>query len=166
MKKVLDKLALTEEQIEGFLEQLEVHCFKNEEDNIEEFMSQIVNICTIANNLDIPIYDLVEYIEKKVLERDQLDLQIYRSNQELEQEILQQKITRKDLEEYRENQPLLDRIKNLKHTVENLNMILDMEKGKLFKCEIDLLTEKELRYVSESEFDDANKEFIRMAILF
>ena len=67
LKNRLNGLKLTEIQADSFLENMAIHCFK-EEINPKEFLFQIYKVCSIAEYLDVPIMRLPDYLEEKVKE--------------------------------------------------------------------------------------------------
>lgn len=75
MKRLLDKIDLTEEQTENILEQISIHCFQ-EGIEIEQFLAQIDEVAQIAHNLDATISDIPEIIKKRKLELANLEKQI------------------------------------------------------------------------------------------
>jgi hypothetical protein len=60
-------LKLTEIQADLFLENMAIHCFKEEIDT-KEFLFQVGRVCSIAEYLNIPILQLPDYLEEKVIE--------------------------------------------------------------------------------------------------
>jgi hypothetical protein len=72
LKNRLNNLKLNEIQADSFLENMAIHCFKEEIDP-KEFLFQI-NRCSIAEYLNIPIMQLLDYLEEKVKEnKDPID---------------------------------------------------------------------------------------------
>ena len=54
-------------QAESFLENMAIHCCKEEIDP-REFLFQIYRVCSIAEYLNIPIMQLPDYLEEMVKE--------------------------------------------------------------------------------------------------
>jgi hypothetical protein len=67
LKNRLNGLKLTEIQADLFLENMAIHCFKEEIDP-KEFLFQVGRVCSIAEYLNIPILQLPDYLEEKVKE--------------------------------------------------------------------------------------------------
>ncbi len=63
LKKVLDRLELSEEKIAVFLEEVNIHCFR-QEINTTEFISKIDEISNLVKNLDFSMYNIPSYINK------------------------------------------------------------------------------------------------------
>jgi predicted HAD superfamily phosphohydrolase len=64
LKKVLDRIELPEEKLELLLEEINIYCFKREMDE-KEFVSKMDEIFQTANDLNIPIPDVLEKISQK-----------------------------------------------------------------------------------------------------
>ena len=67
LKNRLNGLKLNEIQADSFLEDMAIHCFKEEIDP-REFLFQVGRVCSIAEYLKIPIMRLPDYLEEKVKE--------------------------------------------------------------------------------------------------
>jgi len=73
LKNKLNGLKLTEMQADLFLENMAIHCFKEEIDP-KEFLFQIYSVCSIADYLNISIMQLPDYLEEKIKEnKDQIE---------------------------------------------------------------------------------------------
>ena len=73
LKNRQDGLKLAKIQADSFLENMAIHCFKEEFDP-KEFLFQINRVCSIAEYLNIPIMQLLDYLEKKIKEnKDPID---------------------------------------------------------------------------------------------
>ncbi len=59
----MDRLELSEEKIEVFLEKGNLHCFRPWI-NKKEFISKIEEVSILVNNLDVSIYNIPSYINK------------------------------------------------------------------------------------------------------
>jgi hypothetical protein len=112
LKRKLDKINLPEEQIENVLEQMSIHCFQEDTD-IGQFFVQIDKVTQVSNILGISIFDIPEIIEKEKRELARLDELILINAEEISRQIVEEGITKKDLDEYKMTRPLADRIKQL-----------------------------------------------------
>ena len=61
LQRKLEQKGLNQEQIESFVENMDIHCFKSDL-KAEEFISIINKICIISDNLGIPVDDMPEYL--------------------------------------------------------------------------------------------------------
>lgn len=69
LKNRLNDLKLNEIQVDSFLENIAIFCFKEQIDQ-KEFLFQLGRVCSIAEYLNIPIMHLPEFIEEKVKENN------------------------------------------------------------------------------------------------
>jgi hypothetical protein len=123
LKGKLDKISLPVEKIEYILEQINIHCFQ-EGIETEQFFVHIDEVTQLANNLDISIYDIAERIERGKQEMARLDEQISTKIIDISRLIVEEGITRKDLEEYRMSRPLGDIIRQLEWKLEEKDEII------------------------------------------
>jgi hypothetical protein len=129
LKRKLDKINLPEEQIENVLERMSIHCFQEDTD-IEQFFVQIDKVTQISNTLGISIFDISEIIEREKRELARLDELILINAEEISRQIVEEGITKKDLDEYRMTRPLADRIKQLEwESKEKDRIIINLQKN-------------------------------------
>jgi hypothetical protein len=64
LKNRLTGLKSTEIQADSFLENMDIHRFK-EEIGPKEFLLQVGRVCSIAEYLDVPVTQLPDLIEEK-----------------------------------------------------------------------------------------------------
>jgi hypothetical protein len=74
LKNRLNDLRFNEIQADSFLENMAIHCFKEEIDP-KEFLFQIGRVCCIAEYLHIPIMQLPDFIEEKTKENNDQAIQ-------------------------------------------------------------------------------------------
>ena len=117
LKKKIDDMDLNEDQIESFIENINVHCFKRGL-KAEEFVNTINKIVSLSQNLGMPVEQLPHYIIQEKLEMEKL-------KRETEDVIVKQlqvlqhyNVTMEDLEEYKRNMPLIDYIEQQKNQLE------------------------------------------------
>jgi transcriptional regulator with XRE-family HTH domain len=75
LKKILDGLELTEENVELLIEQVNTHCFKHGMSE-KEFVSKIDEICNMLDNVEFSLNDLPVYIVQKKIQLESLDRDI------------------------------------------------------------------------------------------
>jgi hypothetical protein len=158
LQRKLEQKGLNQEQIESFVENMDVHCFQHDLKS-EEFISIINKICIISDNLGIPVDDMPEYMTQeeerlKEIRQDITDLQMAKIK------VLQDhNVTINALREYERNKPLAD---NLVATNKELEQVkkerhsykIDLEHERLWKRK-----EEENRWlIPVAELDKANSE--------
>ena len=110
---------LNEDQIESFIENINVHCFKRGI-KAEEFVNVINKAVALSQNLGIPVDQLANYILEQQLELEELKGETEDAETKQLQVLRHYNINMNDLEEYRRNKPLVDRIRQLKEVINNL----------------------------------------------
>jgi len=156
LKKVLDRLEMTEENVEAFLEKINIHCFKKNI-NKKEFISKIDEVWKIVKRLDVSIFNIPIYIEKLKKELSDLEKATMIKESQIKQKTQEYNTTIEDLKKYRLNKPLVDKInilesKLLDKDIENYKL-----KEELLECQAKFLVLPNSKSISESEFIDANK---------
>ena len=119
LKRILEGKGLNEEQIESFIEKLEIHCFKRSLD-VGEFINLIFKISNISNNLNVPIDNLPEYISQKKEELCQIIGKVADLESEKEDLLKEKEVTMDMLADYEINRPVAE---NLVATKKELEII-------------------------------------------
>jgi hypothetical protein len=109
IRKILEDNGLNEEQIESFIEKIEVHCFKRSL-KVDEFINLISSISDISDNLDVTIDSLPEYVsqQKEILNeivQKVVDLRI-----DKEDLLEEKKLTTDILLDYEKNRPVAEKL--------------------------------------------------------
>ena len=156
LKKVLDRFEMTEENVEIFLEEINIHCFKKNI-NKKEFISKIDEVWKIVKRLDVSIFNIPIYIEKLTKHLSELEKATIIKERQIKQKTQEYNTTIEDLKKYRLNKPLVDKInilesKLLDKDIENYKL-----KEELLECQAKFLVLPNSKSISESEFIDANK---------
>jgi hypothetical protein len=86
LKKILDGLGLTEENVELLIEQVNTHCFKHGMSE-KEFVSKIDEICNMLDNVEFSLNDLPAYIVQKKIQLESLDKKILEKQEQIRQMI-------------------------------------------------------------------------------
>lgn len=116
LKKILDRLGLSEEKLEEFIESTDIYCFKKEID-IEEFIPKIHNVYNLSTHLDIPVEAVSEYIEAAEVEKNNLDKEIEKRKKIISELIEEHDLTKNIIVEYVKDWPL-------QHTIEKKDKII------------------------------------------
>ncbi len=157
LKKVLDILELPEKKIEAFIEEMNIHCFK-QKIRLKEFFFKIDEVSNFANKLHVPIYDILFQINQKHKQLSELDKAVEIKQRQIKQTIVEYDITTKDLEQYRSNRPLIDKIYKLEFALSNR----EKEKSLIMEDLISIENKNEelesKKNVAESEIIEANKK--------
>jgi len=116
LKKILDRLGLTEEKVELLIEHVNTYCFKHGISE-KEFLSKIDEICNMLDSLGLSLDDLSVYIVQKKIQLEALDEEISERQEQIRQIIGEYNTTKNDLEEFRRNRPLRESVNRLTNTL-------------------------------------------------
>jgi hypothetical protein len=127
LQRKLDEKGLNEEQIESFMENVDVYCFCHDL-KPEEFINTINKVSVLSDNLGIPIDEIPEYIRQeeerlKEIRQEITDLQIAKM-----QLLQHHNITINTLREYERNKPLADNLTATKKELEKVKKERDSYK--------------------------------------
>ena len=156
LKKVLDRLDISEVNVESFLEEINIHCFKKNIDK-KEFILKIDEVWKIANNLDVSIFNIPIHIQKLTKDLAELEKETMIKERQIKQKTEEYNITIDTLKEYQLNKPLVDKINTLESKLFDKEIENDDLKEELLECQAKVLTLPNSKSILESEFIDANK---------
>ena len=114
LKKKLDDMDLSEDQIESLIETCNIHCFKRSL-KAEEFVNIINKVVALSQSLGIPVEQLPHYITQEKLELEKVKGETEDAKEKQDQVLQYYNVTMNDLEEYKRNIPLIDYITQLKN---------------------------------------------------
>jgi hypothetical protein len=117
IKNKLDEMGLNEDQIESFIENIIIYCFKRGL-TAEKFLNIVNKVSALSKNLGMPVDQLPNYIMQQQLELEQVKGETEDVKLKQFQALRHYNVTMHDLEEYRINKPLSDRIKQLENELE------------------------------------------------
>jgi hypothetical protein len=87
-----------------------------------------------------------------------LDEEISERQEQIRQIIGEYNTTKNDLEEFRRNRPLRESVNRLTNTLIDKENEISLLEKELDRCKAELDLEENSRFVSETEFDEANKK--------
>src|ERR687890_202413 len=133
LKKKLDDMDLSEDQIESLIETCNIHCFKRSL-KAEEFVNIINKVVALSQSLGIPAEQLTHYITQEKLYLEKVKGETEDAKEKQDQVLQYYNVTMNDLEEYKRNIPLIDyitqvknQLKEAKQTIINLAKELSSE---------------------------------------
>jgi hypothetical protein len=141
---------LKEEQIESFLENIEIHCFRLGKKE-EEFIESINKISAYSKSCGIPLERLPLHIMQSQSQLTQLKRETENIRKRKDQALIDHNLTREKLEEYEQNKPLLFQLYKLKKRIENLTRINAELDHQLAKEQWDRYMEKRDWAMSEED---------------
>jgi len=117
LENKIDEMDLSEDLVESFIENINIHCFKRRL-IAGEFINIINKVSALSKNLGIPVEHLPDYIEQKKSELEKVKGETEDAEIKQLQVLQHYNVTMDDLEEYKRNIPLIDYIKQLKNQLE------------------------------------------------
>jgi hypothetical protein len=157
LKKVLDRLELSEEKVESLLEEIDTHCFRQNINN-KEFVSKIDEVSKLVNNLDVSIYNIPSYIDKMTKQLAELEKRIMIKQGQINQKIREHKITIDDLNEFRLKRPILVKMDVLEFRLSEKEEENQSLKEEILNYKAKILALNSSKSVLESEFTNVNKK--------
>jgi hypothetical protein len=124
LQRKLEQKGLNEEQIESFVENIDIHCFKHDL-KPEQFIDILNKVCTISDNLGIPVHEMPEYTRQeeerlKEIKQDINDLRLAKIKVLQDQVLQDHNVTINTLLEYERNKPVADNLVATKKELEKV----------------------------------------------
>ena len=116
LKNKIDEMDLSEDLVESFIENINIHCFKRGM-KAEEFINIINKVSVLSEKQGMPLDQLPNYLIQKELEVEKMNGEIKDAEIKLLQVLQHYNVTMDDLEEYKRNIPLIDYIKQTKKPI-------------------------------------------------
>ncbi len=158
LQRKLDEKGLSEEQIESFMENVDVHCFRCGL-KPEEFINTVNKISVLSDNLGIPIDEIPEYIIQeeerlKGIRQEITNLQMAQMHL-----LKDHSVTINTLREYERDRPVADNLVATKKELEQVIKERDWYKKGLEHERFWKRKEEEYRWlIPVAEYDKANEE--------
>jgi DNA-binding transcriptional MerR regulator len=119
LQRKLDEKGLSEEQIESFMENVDVHCFRSGL-TPEEFVNTINKISVLSDNLGIPIDEISQYISQEQERLKEIRQEITYLESTIIKMLQDHNVTINTLREYERNKPLADNLTATKRELEKV----------------------------------------------
>ena len=84
LRNMLDMLELPEERVEKFLLALSICNYKHDIEKPEKFIEAIEKISQYVHRLDVPVFNIIEYVENQKIVLQKLKSEISSAKQDLE----------------------------------------------------------------------------------
>ena len=123
LRRLLEGLEITEDQIENLLEEINIHCFK-QQITPKDFVLKIKQVADLAMDLQTPILKLPTFIHQLSSLRSKIEREIAIKKQEYNQLVRLREQYIDELKEFREKRHLLPKINDLQQLLDNQNKTL------------------------------------------
>jgi hypothetical protein len=149
-------MGLNEDQIESFIENIIIYCFKHGLTD-EEFLNIVNKVFALSENLGMPLDQLPNYIMQQQLEVEQVREETKDVKLKEHQVLQHYNVTMNDLEKYRRNKPLVETIKSQQNKLEKAEIRIDTLEKELLNGQMKNFRFEYSRLISEYELNEANK---------
>jgi hypothetical protein len=158
LQRKLEQKGLSEEQIESFMENVDVHCFRCGL-KPEEFINTVNKISVLSDNLGIPIDEIPEYIIQEEERLKEIRQEITNLQMAQMQLLKDHSVTINTLREYERDRPVADNLVATKKELEQVIKERDWYKKDLERERFWKRKEEEYRWlIPVAEYDKANEE--------
>jgi hypothetical protein len=127
LQRKLEQKGLNEEQIESFVENMDVHCFQRDL-KPEEFVNTINKISLLSDNLGIPIDEISQYISQEQERLKEIRQEITYLESTKIKMLQDHNVTTNTLREYERNKPVADNLTATKMELEKVKKERDAYK--------------------------------------
>jgi DNA-binding CsgD family transcriptional regulator len=156
IKNKLDEMGLNEDQVESFIENIIIYCFKRGL-TAEKFLNIVNKVCALSDNLEMSVDQLPNHIMQQQLELEQVKGETENAKLKQHQVLQHYNVTMDVLEEYIRNKPLVETIKSHQNKLEKKERQIQYLKKELRNEQNKNFEFKYSQLVSEYELNEANK---------
>ena len=160
LRRLLEQLQITEDQIESLLEEVSIYCFK-QDIAPKDFVLKIKDVSNLASDLKTPIHKLPSFINHLSSQKSKIEREIAIKKQEYNQVVMMHKKYLEELKEFREKRHFLPKLNELQQLLDNQNRTLDLaskESCDLAKENDHLKAILAKDEINQYEFTEANKK--------
>jgi hypothetical protein len=162
--RLIGKLNTTEEEIEQFVENIDIHCFKKGV-AIQEFIRTINEVSELSKKFEVPLGKLPEHLIELRAELSQLNAKIQAMKIQEREALKRSNLTLEIINEYQREKPIVDRLKATQIELRKIGDERDSIKKDRYMMAKEIDRMKVEKYfenledgVDEEELDQANEE--------
>jgi len=160
LRRLLEDLEITEDQIESLLEEINIYCFK-QQITPKDFVLKINEVSDLAMDLQTPIHKLPSFVNQLSSHKGKLEREIANKKQEYNQVIKENEKYVDELQEFRAKKHLLPKLNDLQQLLNSKINTLDLaikESSDLAKENYQLKAILAKDDILPYEFTEANKK--------
>ena len=165
LRRLVEDLEITEDQIENFLEEIDIYCFK-QQITPKDFFLKIKEVCDLAMDLQTPIHKIPSFVNQLSVQKNSIERQIAIKKEQYQIIIKECKTAAIELIEFRENRHLLYKLNHLQQLLDNQNRTLALaskESCDLAKENDHLKARLAKDKINQYEFTEANKKLLDLS---
>ena len=160
LRRLLEQLNITEDQVENLLEEISIYCFKQQITS-KDFVLKINEVSDLAMDLQTPIHKLPSFVNQLSSHKGKLEREIANKKQEYNQVIKENEKYVDELQEFRAKKHLLPKLNDLQQLLNSKINTLDLaikESSDLAKENYQLKAILAKDDILPYEFTEANKK--------
>ncbi len=162
--RLIGKMNTTEEEIEQFVENIDIHCFKKGV-AIQEFIRTINEVSELSKKFGVPLGKLPEHLIELRAELSQLIAKIQAMKIQEREALKRSNLTLEIINEYQTEKPIVDRLKatqielrKIGNERDSIKKDRDMMAKEIDRMKVEKFFENREDGVDEEELDQANEE--------
>ena len=125
LRRLLEQLNITEDQVENLLEEISIYCFK-QQITPKDFVLKINEVSDLAMDLQTPIHKLPSFVNQLSSHKGKLEREIANKKQEYNQVIKENEKYVDELQEFRAKKHLLPKLNDLQQLLKSKINALDL----------------------------------------
>ena len=160
LRRLLEQLNITEDQVENLLEEISIYCFKQQITS-KDFVLKINEVSDLAMDLQTPIHKLPSFVNQLSSHKGKLEREIANKKQEYNQVIKENEKYVDELQEFRAKKHLLPKLNEMQQLLNSKINTLDLaikESSDLAKENYQLKAILAKDDILPYEFTEANKK--------
>src|SRR4051794_11080820 len=160
LRRLLEQLEITEDQVENLLEEISIYCFK-QQITPKDFVLKINEVSDLAMDLQTPIHKLPSFVNQLSSQKGKLEREIANKKQEYNEVIKENEKYVDELKEFRAKKHLLPKLNDLQQLLNSKINTLDLatkESSDLAKENYQLKAILAKDDILPYEFKEANKK--------
>jgi hypothetical protein len=161
LQRLLESHSLTAEQIESFIANAAIQCFKRNED-LNKFIEDVNKIADLANKSKVPIEELPVHIQEKERKLKALNMAVLSRKEEEKEAVQKCNAVHSQLEESRKDLVGVQEKQALKGMLEYVTWERDNLNGAFVSCVMDLSWYKSACRHLVHALSEANKKLSKM----
>jgi chromosome segregation ATPase len=161
LQRLLERQGLTAEQIESFIANAAIHCFKRNED-LNKFIEDVNKTADLANKTKVPLEELSVHIQEKERKLQSLTMAVLSIKQEEKEAVQKCNAVQSQLEESRKHLVGLQEKQAMKGMLENVTWERDNLDRALVSCVTKLSLYESARKYLVHALSEANKKLSKM----
>ena len=125
LKRLLEGLEMTEDQVEDFLEEMSIYCFKQHM-TPKEFILKVKEVSDLAMDLKTPIHKLPSFVNQLSNQRNSIEREILIKKEQYQKIIKEGKAAANELIEFRQKRHLLPKLNDMQQLLDNQNRTIEL----------------------------------------